>query len=201
MIYRQIKNKLQKNDKKLLSKTLGYNNQKNFEKTLQKFLSFTTLHGWLNSGNYDFVNQPHEFFTKLSIALKLDKKDINDTLEEEKVYIKEVERFKGSYIYVNTNFRRKNEPIFILAILEKNRYVSLYKDRNLLFKSTSQILEILSQRIQEHYEANKEGLVVWEKIVNYQVHLKDKIYIFDTDGVLQQDAVPVYESKATIGLK
>ena len=201
MIYTQIKEKLEKQDKKLLSKTLGYNNQKNFEKTLEKFLSFTTLHRWFESGNYDFVNQPHEFFTKISMALKLDKKDINNTLEEEKVYIKEVERFKGSYIYVNTNFRRKNEPIFILAILEKNRYVSLYKDRNLLFKSTSQILEILSQRIQEHYEANKEGLVVWGRIVNYQVHLEEKAYIFGTDGVLQENLQPVFESQATLALK
>ena len=201
MIYTQIKNKLQKQDKKLLSKTLGYNNQKNFEKTLKKFLSFTTLHGWFENGNYDFVNQTHEFFTKLSVALDLDKKIIKKTLDKERVYINEVERFKRSYIYVNTNFKRQNKPIFVLVLLEKNRYLSLYKDKDLLFKSTNQILEILSLKIKAHYARNKEGLLIWGKIATYQVHLEDKVYIFDTNGVLQQDVVPVYESKATIGLK
>ena len=201
MIYRQIKNKLQKTDKKLLSKTLGYSNQKNFEKTLQKFLSFTTLHDWLNSGNYDFVNQTYEFFTKLSMALGLDKKFIKEALDKESVYINEVERFKGSFIYVNTNFKRKHEPIFALAFLENVRRLSLYKCEDLLFKSTNQILEILSQKIKAHYERNKEGFLIWGKIVNYQVHLENEVYIFDTNGVLQQDALPVCESRATIGLK
>jgi len=201
MIFMQIKEKLQTQDKKLLSKTLGYNNQKNFEKTLEKFLSFANLHSWFESGNYDFVNQPYEFFKKLSNALELDKQLIKEILEEEKVYINEVERFKGSYIFINTNFQRKNEPIFALAFLGHKRSISLLGRKEFYFKSIDEILEILSQDIKEHYEAHKEGLPVWGKIVSYQVHFEDEIYSFDTNGTLQQDTNPIFESKATLSLK
>lgn len=201
MLFSQIKEKLDSANTAEFAKKLGYNNQKNFEKTLENFLSFNTLHGWFGSGNYDFVNQPYEFFTKLSIALDLDKQTIKETLKKEKTHIREMERFKGSYIYVNTDFKRKNEPIFVLALLEHERCLSLCHNEEFLFKSTEQILEILPKKIKEHYEANKEGLVVWGKIANYQVHLEDNVYIFDTDGVLQENIVPVFESQATLALK
>lgn len=201
MVYSIIKEKLQKQDQKLLFKTLGYNNQKNFNKTLEKFLSFSTLHEWLESGNYDFVNRPNEFLTKLAAALEIDKQIIEETLEQERVYIKEQERFKNSYIFVNTNFKRTSESLFVLAFLEKNRYFSLYKNKDYLFKSTKEILKILSEKIKKHYEKNQEGLTVWGKIVSYQVHLENKVYIFDTSGVLLQNANAMPESKATLSLK
>ena len=201
MLFNQIKEKLDSANTANLTQKLGYKNPKNFEKTITKFLNFSTLHEWFKSGNYDFVNQPHEFFTKLSFELDLDKQTIKETLEKEKIYINEEERFRGIYIYANTNFSRKNEPIAVLAFLEKERCVSLYQYKELFFKSTEQILEILSKKIKEHYETNKEGLVVWGKIVNYQVHLEDKIYLFDTDGILKENVVPVFENKATLALK
>jgi hypothetical protein len=118
MIFKQIKEKLKSQDKPQLSKALGYNNQKNFEKTLEHFLNCSTLHEWLESGNYDFVNQTQEFFTKLAKELNIDEQLIKESLEKENSYIKETERFKDSYIFVNTNFRRTTQPIFILAFCE-----------------------------------------------------------------------------------
>jgi tRNA/tmRNA/rRNA uracil-C5-methylase (TrmA/RlmC/RlmD family) len=201
MIFKQIKEKLKSQDKPQLSKALGYNNQKNFEKTLEHFLNCSTLHEWLESGNYDFVNQTQEFFTKLAKELNIDEQLIKESLEKENSYIKETERFKDSYIFVNTNFRRTTQPIFILAFCESTRNLRLYKAEELFFKSTEEILEILSKRIQEHYKENKGELVIWGKIVNYQVHLEGKTYIFDINGNLQKNTYPVFESKATLSLR
>jgi ribonucleotide monophosphatase NagD (HAD superfamily) len=201
MIFKEIKEKLKTKDYSKLSKALGYNNQKNFEKTLTHFLNCKTLNEWLESGNYDFVNKAEEFFTKLAKELNIDEQLVKDTLEKENSYIKELNRFKDAYIYVNTNFRRTTQPIFVLAFAESIRNLRLYKDEELLFKSTQEILEIISQRIKKHYKENKGELKVWGKIANYQLHLEGKTYIFDTDGVLQKNTFPICESKATLSLK
>jgi hypothetical protein len=201
MLYEQIKSKLHSQHKHYLSKELGYNNQKNFEKTLQKFLSHTSLHEWFQSGNYDFVNQPYDFFKKLSYALELDKELIKETLEKEEAYLKELERFRGTYIFINTDFKRNNEPIFVLALLEHERTLSLCLHEELYFKSTQEVLEIVSKMIKEHYEKNQGKLVVWGEIASYQVHVDKKTYIFDTSGVLLKQAEPAFESYASLHLK
>lgn len=201
MLLNQIKEKLTTANIVELSRKLGYNNQENFEKTLDKFLSSSTLHAWLQSGNYDFVNQPHEFYSKISLALGCDKMLINRTLEKEKAIILEEKRFKNSFIFINTNFHRKNEPISVLAFLENTRRISLKRKEEIYFKKIDEILEILSKEIQKHYEAHNEGLPLWGKIASYQAHLEDKIYIFDTNGILQKEAVAVSENRAILNLK
>lgn len=201
MLFNQIKEKLVTSNITELSKRLGYNNQKNFEKTLEKFLGFSNLHGWFESGNYDFVNQPYDFFSKLSLALDLDKQLIKETLIKEKAYLKEVKRFRGTYIFVNTNFKRKNEPIFVLAFLEHERTLSLCLHEELYFKSTQEVLEIVSKMIKEHYEKSQGKLAVWGEIANYQVHVDNKTYIFDNGGVLLKQAEPAYENYARLHLR
>ena len=139
--------------------------------------------------------------SKLSKALKIDEDTINNEIENIALFKHEVEKFKDSYIFVNTNFKRKNEPIFTLALCENQRRISLYKKENLLFKSTDEILEILSIEIKKHYLQNSDNLGIWGKIVSFQVHLFDTIYIFDTNGNLRSNDVIVFESKATLKYK
>jgi transcription antitermination factor NusG len=142
-----------------------------------------------------------EDYSKLSKELNIDEEFIQKTLKKEKTYQKELERFKDSYIYINTNFKRTTQPIFVLAFCESIRRLRFYGDEKLLFKSTEEILKILSKKIQKHYKENKGELKVWGKIANYQLHLEGKTYIFDTDGVLQKNIFPICESRATLSLK
>ena len=46
------------------------------------------------------------------------------------------------------------------------------------------------------YKSKEENL----NIISYQVHLEDEIFVFDVDGVLQEDAVSVSESRAILSL-
>ena len=198
MIFEDIKEKIKLQNKTLLTKELGYSNSTKFEITLNKFLQFSTLNEWFQCGHYDLVNTAGDFFIKLSKALKIDEDTINNEIKNITLYKKEIEKFKDSYIFVNTNFKRKNEPIFSLALCENQRRISLYKKENLLFKPTDEILEILSKEIKEHYSQNSNNLGIWGKIVFYQVHLFDIIYIFDTNGILKPNNAIVFESKATL---
>ena len=133
MIFKLIKEKINLYDKDDLSKKLGYSNQAKFEETLNKFLQFLNIYQWFEKGHYDLVNNTEDFFIKLSKALNIEYSLINRELKEINLYKQEVEKFKDSYIFVNTNFKRKNEPIFALAFCENQRRISLYKKENLLF--------------------------------------------------------------------
>ena len=200
MIFEDIKEKIKLQNKTLLTKELGYSNSTKFGITLNKFLQFSTLYEWFQCGHYDLVNNAKDFFIKLSKALKIDENTINNEIETITFYKQEIEKFKDSYIFVNTNFKRKNEPIFRLALCENKRNMSLYKKENLLFKTTDEILEILSKEIKEHYLQNSDNLGIWGKIVSYQVHLFDTTYIFDTNGILKPNDAIVFESKTTLDL-
>jgi hypothetical protein len=201
MIFEDIKEKIKLQNKTLLAKELGYSNLTKFEITLNKFFQFSTLYEWFQCGHYDLLNTAQDFFIKLSKALKIDENTINNEIKNITLYKHEVEKFKDSYIFVNTNFKKKNEPIFALALCENQRRISLYKKENLLFKSTDEILEILSIEIKKHYLQNSDNLGIWGKIVSFQVHLFNTIYIFDTNGNLKSNDLIVFENKAILKYK
>ena len=200
MIFEDIKEKIKFQNKTLLTKELGYSNLTKFEITLNKFLQFSTLNEWFQCGHYDLVNTAGDFFIKLSKALKIDEDTINNEIKNITLYKKEIEKFKDSYIFVNTNFKRKNEPIFALALCENQRRISLYKNENLLFKTIDELFEVLSKEIKEHYLQNEGTLKIWGKINSYQVHLFGKIYVFDTNGNLQINDEIVCENRAILGI-
>jgi len=201
MLFKLIKEKINLYNKDDLSKKLGYSNQVKFEETLNKFLQFLNIYQWFEKGHYDLVNNAEDFFIKLSKALNIEDSLIHKELKKTEFYRQEVEKFKDSYIFVNTNFKRKNEPIFALAFCENQRRISLYKIENLLFKTIDEIFEILSKEIKKHYLQNKGTLRIWGKIVSYQVHIFDTIYTFDTNGKLRSNDVIVFENKATLKYK
>ena len=198
MLIKTINEKLNTIDISTLHKKVGYNSSKKFIETLEKLKSTRNSYDWLYCSHYDLVYSSKDFLIKLCEVLEIDEILVDDEIKKAVLYYKEQEKFKSSYIFVNTNFKRKSEPIFALALCEKFRNISLYKKENLLFKSIEEILNNLSFQIKSHYEENNGGLKIWRKIVNYQVHLFAKIYVFDVNGNLLEYANEVSESRATI---
>ncbi|OCL89481.1 hypothetical protein [Arcobacter porcinus] len=198
MILATIKEQLATKDKTILAKELGYNNQKNFEKTLNNFLKSSTIQKWCESAYYDLVNSSLEFFVKLLKILNIDDKIISNELEKINLYKKEQDRFKNSYIFVNTDFKRTTQAVHILAILENKRRISLNKEKDLYFKTIDEQLKIVSNIIKNHYKENIDELFIWGKIKSYKVYLEDKIYYFDTNGEIFASSNEVLENFATL---
>ena len=121
------------------------------------------------------------------------------TKEEIKTNI-ELAKYKDSYIFVNTNFKRKSEPIFALAFCESQRNIAI--DKNvLIFKSEHEIFRIISDTIQQHYNQSNGKIGIWGNIVNYVYHHSDgETYIFDTSGH-QIESYEVVESRVSLKLK
>lgn len=105
----------------------------------------------------------------------------------------------GSYIFVNTNFKRKGEPIFVLAFLETKRRISITDE--LASINQEELFQNIGAYVKSHYVQNNGNLGTWGKIVNYQVHLQDKVYLFDIKGNHLENAASVIENCATMSLK
>ena len=132
----------------------------------------------------------------MTIGQKIPNKPKEYTQEELEIRI-ELEKFKDSYIFVNTNFKRKSEPIFALAFCEARRNIGLNKT-GLIFKTDKEIFQIISKVIKEHYIDSDGNIGIWGDIANYVYHHSDgESYIFDIDGNLIKNEI-VLESKAIL---
>jgi hypothetical protein len=109
-----------------------------------------------------------------------------------------MENSKRNYIFVNTDFKRANEPVFILGILEGIRRLSLQKE--LKEKSFDEIKSAMTQKIQEHYLDSGGRLTIWGDIKNYVLHFNGKSYLFDTNGLYLGENDSVRENQAVLSI-
>ncbi|MDY0237276.1 MAG: hypothetical protein RBS42_00280 [Campylobacterales bacterium] len=130
-----------------------------------------------------------------------EEKDINSAIEQAIILQDEIDRFKDSYIFVDTKFKRTTEPVLVLSALESSRRISLFNVNKLLFKDEREILNIVANMVKEHYDYHLGELSTWGKIDAYQLNLFDKIYIFNTKGELLKDKESSPESIAVMKLK
>lgn len=178
-------------DRLNLAKKLGYYNLDKLNQALLKITQAKSLDEFLQNGYYDYI------YTSENLVLKLAKiygLDILDELNSAKKLNDEVNKYKNSYIYIDTNFKRNTEPIFMLAMMQGVRY--LYFDKKeLAFKSLDKQLQFISKVVKNHYKKIKK-LPLFGKITGYKFNHLGKSYSFDVDGTLQDREI--YESVAWI---
>jgi hypothetical protein len=136
---------------------------------------------------------------KKTIGQKIPNKPKVYTQEELEIRA-ELQKFKDSYIFVNTNFKRKSEPIFALAFCEVKRNIGLDKI-SLIYKTDEEIFHIISEIIKEHYIDSDGNIGIWGDIVNYVYHHSDgEAYVFDTEGTIIRD-IDIFENRAILKLR
>ena len=198
-IHNTLKNKLQFSSKEQIIKELGYNSTEKGTKALDGFLKSKDLYTWIHSGYYDFKYTAEQLLKRLCVILDLDSKTVDDELQIQVKYYAELRRVQYNYIFVNTNFKRTTQPIFALAYSEAKRRIKL-DAKECIFKSETEILDIVSKTVKQHYLKTKGNIGIWGSIENYIYHHNDKIFTFDRDGN-RITADTVNESKATLSLK
>ena len=99
----------------------------------------------------------------------------------QKLYNERV-KFRGSYIYIDTDFRRKNEPIFALAFVQHLRYISLtaFLDE-LCFKALDEQLKVISNITKSYYQ-KMQTLPIFGAITGFKLYFLGKNYSLDTNG-------------------
>ena len=114
----------------------------------------------------------------------------------------EQRKFQSAYIFVNTDFKRRGESIFVLACSEYARRVEF--DKNLLyFKSDDEILEIISSIVKEHFLHTNGKVPIWGNVLSYTYYDQDaETYLFSTDGSYEKkDVDEVLRATLSIGGK
>ena len=195
MIYEQIKELTLNSDKKLLSKALGYAREKNFSSALANLQRANSLDEFISKGHFDWSHSSKTLILALSKHFGF---NIDDELNAAKIRYDEREKFRGSYIYIDTNFKRFNEPIFALAMAQYLRYISLtpFLDE-LCFKALDEQLNIISKVVKDYYQKTK-SLPVFGEITGFKLCLLGKNYALDTDGNFVQKEI--FEASARIKL-
>ncbi len=181
MLVNVINEKLKIQDKVKIIQAMGYKNVKKGLITLEKFLTCKDLASWLREGHYDLVFTGEDFFIKLCDLLEIEQNLYLGEIEIAKDYNNALHQLKPTYIFVYTDFKRKNEPIFALACLESTRRLNIDK-KQILYKSSEEIFALVTSMIREHYVNNEGELKVWGKIQNYVLHLQGEKYVFNTQG-------------------
>ncbi len=195
-----LKKAIQNENLELLSKKVGYSNQAKFEKSLNTLLESDSIHSFFYKGHYDLLYTAQDFFSHLALALGFDKEEVNQVLASFGDYEKEIEKFKDAYIFVNTNFKRKSQPIFALAALESKRRLSLFDLEILLYKNRDELIEIFRGMVKNHYKKTKGKLHTWGDIADYQIHLQDEVIILDPEGNVL-DKEPAFSGGASTSIK
>lgn len=193
MIYEQLKILIQNSDKKALSKALGYVREQNFTRALANLEAAKSLDEFITKGHFDWAHSSETLILALSkhFALNIDA----ELSEVQKLYNERV-KFRGSYIYIDTDFRRKSEPIFALAMAQNLRYISLtpFLDE-LCFKALNEQLEVVSKITKSYYQKT-QTLPIFGAITGFKLYFLGKNYSIDTDGKFVDKEI--YEQVATI---
>ncbi|WP_149714743.1 hypothetical protein [Campylobacter concisus] len=179
MIYEQLKILTQNSDKKALSKVLGYVREQNFTRALANLEAAKSLDEFITKGHFDWAHSSETLILALSkhFALNIDA----ELGEVQKLYNERV-KFRGSYIYIDTDFKRKGEPIFALAMAQHLRYISLtpFLDE-LCFKALHEQLKVISKITKSYYQKT-QTLPIFGAITGFKLYFLGKDYSLDTNG-------------------
>jgi hypothetical protein len=181
-------------NKKSLCKKLGYNNLKPCLEKLD-FLEKNGIEKFLESNfKYDFV-LGSELFLKRVIELCGNDEDMQIFKKTKKKLSKQPGR-----LFVNTNFKRKSEPVFVLAFMEGKRNIRIDRKE---FDTKDEEFKYVKNFIKNHYRKNKGELSLWGKIQDYVYESDsfDKKLVFDVDGNLIKEVDNFAKSKATLMVK
>jgi len=169
--------------KKEISKKLGYASAKKGLAAIDNFLKYD-----LNSGFYDFKYTSKHFFIELCKILEIQDIKVKVEFHNLERYVKELDRFKGSNIFIDTGFKRESQPIFILAICEGQRILKP-PIKELLYKTDEEIIMIISKFVKKHFNRVNEKIGIWGNAKHYVFEFNDEKYIFDRYGELEKDII------------
>lgn len=197
--FESIIKKLKNIDKSKVLKEMGYNGtQEGGLLKLEILDKSSTLVKFLANSRLDLLYTGEMFFLKLLSVLNISAKASKESINKYKSRNRKLNSLELPTIFVNTNFKRKSEPIFMLASLDDRRHIELSKTA--VYNSRDDGLSIVKKLVKQHYKKSNGELKVWGKIVNYKYTVNGKDYVFDKNGDICDDAENIVEGKAFLSL-
>jgi len=229
IIKRQVYEACKKNDISETAKSMGYARREKFERRLTYVLN--SSHLGLAEPNFDGLYSSEGFLNKLLSVLDLEELISSQALQEFRMWLKDGNFGYRPWLFVETNFKRRHEAIFILAFGESLRRLNLSKsikfmtqdeqceyvrsfivvflaiirgDHAQLQELDAEVLKYLQTSIENYRNKDCDGtLVLWGKPVEFYCHLSDNnVLKFDLDGhLLKSTSVDGSHGGATVTLR
>jgi len=201
-LLKQIQNNL--SDRKIADIVieLGYKSSKSAKVTqvLTELLNITELDEYLDKSYYDFKYDSKTLLQAICEIADISKVDYAKTIEEYQDKKCKLEAMCTPYIFIYTNFKRKNEPIFALAIMENRRRIQLDK-KMYLEKNDDELNKYISNVIKLHYKWKSGKLPLWGDIKAYIYYdIKGNKILYSTLGNIVENE-EVQETRASVTLK
>jgi hypothetical protein len=186
-----------------LLKTMGYHNPRAGRKTLESFLRAPSIYTWLKEGHFDFKYDSETFLGRLAQILEIPADGLKEESRKDQERLSAIAVLQQPSIFVNTRFRRKNEPSFALALREVKRNLPI--DKEAVYEMSDEVLQkYIGSIVQDHYAQNDGKLPLWGTIRNYLYrHTDGRKLLFGPDGKRSHYTGDIVVSKAelTIGGK
>lgn len=134
----------------------------------------------MEAGGFDFRFDARAFVNALCCALDMPPADYVNALDA-LVRVAENRRRFAPYIRVETDFVRRNQPLFVLALLERKRCVDLPRQ----IRDAAPVAQIrwAGELVAAHYRANDGHLDAWGRITRYRFfYAPGARAVFDTTG-------------------
>lgn len=177
---------------------MGYNNLKSCESKIKKLLSCPYL--CLKDSDYDLKYSTDEFLVKLGQVLEIPAALVDKVIEEIQAELLQRRKRFHSYIFIQTHFRRENQPIFVLACLEGKRHITIDIETRQL--SLDGQLPKVRSLIHQHYRSTDGELMIWGKIAEYVFYYeKDLAITFSPSGELIEAKEKHITSRATLSIR
>jgi len=180
---------------------MGYANVKKCEKRIKSVLSSQDL--GLGKANFDGLYSSEGFLNKLLKVLDLEYLNRSNEMVHLRIEVEDEKYGFRPWLFVDTNFKRKNEPIFVLASVERDRRLGLPKklkmmardeqlafirsfiagyldilnqDKKIISSLDKSVLDYLNQTICLYADTpkDKKGILpLWGKPVGFYCHLSE----------------------------
>ncbi|MEQ3724478.1 MULTISPECIES: hypothetical protein [unclassified Alcanivorax] len=150
----------------------------------------------LLDGVHDSRHSDEEFFRSFCSVMEVDAQTVDTVINITiKAHKDRIAAFKP-YLWVDTGFTRKNQPIFAMAAMEQFRH--LYFQSAFLSLPMHLQIDEVRQRIREHMADTGGELPMWGKIQQYWFFNSiDKAILLDVNGdVIGEREGPVSNSSS-----
>ena len=153
---------------------LGYTNSEKCTQRIEKICASQYLA--LDKSGYDFKYSTREFIVNLCEVIGIPALFCQRVIKEVEDELQAIRQKFKAYIFVETGFKRKNQPIFMLAMMEHERRIGV--DRNIRKLPLNEQLPTIQEMVTCHYQQTGGELQVWGKILKY-------VYFYDQDLAIE----------------
>lgn len=100
--------------------------------------------------------------------------------------------------FIETDFKRTSQPIFILSALQSNRFLAV--DEVIWERPLNDQLEAIQEQIKAHYQ-QQPVIEMWAEVKQYVYYYDENlVLIFSTTGQLLSTETGYFYSKATLSI-